>query len=166
MCIRDRHLRPDGHDHGGHGQGEPHRHRRGLPGAAADHETAEDPAGVGAHHRDGHLDQPDHPVPPAQALVLHRLPHHQLHPAGRHRGLRHPVLRPLPGVPGHHGAKGAHRPHHRQHHCIHPDLRHRHDLCWVSSPPTDCSPSWATCWGGAPSAPSSASSSSCPVCST
>ena len=56
------HLRPDGHHHRRHGQGEPAGHRRGVLDLAFDEASAAAAHYSGTQHRNGHLDQPVHPV--------------------------------------------------------------------------------------------------------
>ena len=73
--------------------------RRGVPDPAPYEAPAAAASDPGAQHRDRHLDQSGHPVLPGPVRVLHCLPHHQLGAAGCYGGLRHPLLRPLSGVP-------------------------------------------------------------------
>ena len=104
-------LRP--HDHGLARQGprRPRLHRRSARGAVPGDPLARAPDHPGLRHRDVHLAQLLHPLLHGQPGVLHLLPHRKHHPARRHRGLRHPVRRPLQGVPPH-AAQGPGGPRH------------------------------------------------------
>ena len=69
----------------------------GVPGAAGAGAQPDPAHRPGFVHRDGHLVQPGPALLHRHGGLLHRLPHHQLGPAGGYGGLRHPLFGPLPG---------------------------------------------------------------------
>ena len=111
--------------HRRHDQGEPGGHCSGVPGAAGAGTQPDSPHSAGAVHRDRHLVQSGSPLFHRHHRLLHRLSHHQLGPAGRHRGLRHPVLGPLPRIPGNAGQKAGHCRHRGHRHHLGADHRQR-----------------------------------------
>lgn len=119
---RRKHLRHEGNRHLGYGQGQPHRHRGGVHRAAAFVQVLFAAGHPGAGHRGGHLDQHGNSVLHEPERVLHFLSDYHLHPTGRDGGLRHPVHRPVYGVPPHPAQEASHRADRFVRHRFHPHI--------------------------------------------